>query len=234
MRTDTKTGLDKLQIATVRLADTIHGFFSGNHPASTIDNARAVSILIKNMHDFLAAKNLIHPLTLLYNGVSDDPFVAYINKKSRLLSNFVKHADNDPDKEAYFSAEMFFYPLLSACLDYEQILLEVLGSSIATFNSEDSWITFDNFEGTKTLVLSKLYGQFVLDAQYISETQKRMGQELLEELFNPERRKKYHGVIVDNNLWPVPYHGEISLDRNIGISFERYMSNIGDLHLLPR
>ena len=60
--------LDKLQIASIRLSDTIYNFFSGTaHPVTIIDNARAVCEILSDIAKNFQKLGLIDEVSLMFD-----------------------------------------------------------------------------------------------------------------------------------------------------------------------
>ena len=219
--------LDKLQIASVRLADTIHGFFAGNHTATTIDNARAVSVVTKNIKDALVRSGIIQNTPLLYEGfielsgqMTQVPHADQINSRYRLLSNFVKHADKDAHNKTEFSVLMSLYPLFCACMDYDTLVFLMLEQTIALLPDERSWIETPYGEGTKTLILSGIYRDYFSS----SVEHKDYWTDRIKPLLEPKTKKAWHDIIIEEGLWPIDYDAGISLEESTRLSIERYLT----------
>ncbi len=145
--------LDKLQIVTVRLADTIHGFFAGNHPATTIDNARAISELTKGIRNFFYKQGKIKDTPLEYEK-------SYTLKFKR-LSNFVKHADRD----AHRIADLYDYEahttLNIAVNDYMFLLHKLLEAELINGKAIiNDWLISNYGEGNSISLLCNVFNEW--------------------------------------------------------------------------
>ena len=142
-----KNKLDKFQVTTCRLIDTIHGYFLGNHPATTIDNARAVCELISGLTKYLQKKGFIpRDFKLIYN-IEADPndsnacnyalsHVEMFNS-SKAGSNYAKHSDRDADKTFLYENDYKLAHLLHAMVcDYGKLHLALIRSGRLDLHNE--------------------------------------------------------------------------------------------------
>lgn len=151
--------LDKMQIASVRLADTIYGFFSGNHPATTIDNARAVSELLSGVKQHLHKNKAIDNTELEFED-KGDLFLDEFKRKS----NFVKHADRDSDKLARMSEKSSYVALRTTIMDYRSLLGELIDKGMVVPDTEDGhWRHTEYGSGNSTLILCNLFDSWDID-----------------------------------------------------------------------
>jgi hypothetical protein len=135
--------LDKFQVLTARFIDTMHGHLAGNHPATTVDNARAVCELMSGLAQHLQRKNLIpSDLNLIYKYTLPkdeepsrlDQLSVKIRKEARASSNFAKHADRDANQTHSFDGahHMLVYNMVQ---DYEILHCAMLEQQL--INHED-------------------------------------------------------------------------------------------------
>lgn len=168
------TGLDKLQIASYRLTDTIRGHFHGDHPVSTIDNARAIGELIRDMNRTYTRNGLIKKIKLFTDPIQVEQADTQINKQHRLLSNFAKHADKDNDiyaKRPYLYCDAML-ALRYVAEDYLNFTETLEANDLATIEEDDYWRyethNFYGYEGNTPQILSCLFLDWYKDwSQYI-------------------------------------------------------------------
>ncbi len=138
--------LDKFQIATARFIDTVHGHFCGNHPVTTIDNARATCELIHGIAEHLKKKNRIPSDTyIIYdrkNYTNDETctqtrLTGEMYKDSQKRSNFAKHADRDAHKtlsyNSDFDTEHLFFNM---AVDYETLHSALIENGLLDTSNE--------------------------------------------------------------------------------------------------
>lgn len=123
--------LDKFQIATARFIDTVHGHLCGNHPATSIDNARATCELMSGIAQHLKRKGLLpSDISLLYsreNATDEEPsdvtrLTDEMYKLSRKRSNCSKHADKDAHRTLSYDPNVGLDHLLfNMAIDYERL-----------------------------------------------------------------------------------------------------------------
>lgn len=148
-----------MQIASVRLADTIYGFFSGNHPATTIDNARAVSEVLSGVKRHLHKNKAIDNTELEFED-KDDLFLDEFKRKS----NFTKHADRDSDRIARMSEKSSYVALRVTIMDYRSLLNELMDKGMVVPDEEDGhWRHTEYGSGNSTLVLCNLFDLWDID-----------------------------------------------------------------------
>lgn len=152
--------LDKMQVASVRLADTIYGFFSGNHPATTIDNARAVSEVLSGVKRYLHKNKTINDTELEFEDKGDGFMDAF-----RRTSNFTKHADRDTDHTALMTEKASYVALRTTVMDYRSLLGELVSKQMIVPDEEDgAWhFTEEYGNGNSTLILCNLYDAWDVD-----------------------------------------------------------------------
>jgi len=157
---ETDTALDKLQVATFRLADTICGYFSGDHPITTISGAKSVDTVVRDLRKFYVDKKLIPPLRLLSDEVQNERSLAYFSRQMRLLYNFSKHSDrkNDTSKEAVYSPLYAMLALNSTCVDLDNLTGELLENDLADLYT---FYEYPMGGGTRIMVLSQILKTFV-------------------------------------------------------------------------
>ena len=158
-QTDAHYYLDKMQIASVRLADTLYGFFSGNHPATTIDNARAVSEVLKGIKCYLHSENEIDDTYLEFE--DRDPFT----HKFKLLSNFTKHSDRDTSKLATMDEKTASVALIVATSDYRALISELMEKRYIEIDESawEEWHNTDYGNGNSTMILCNLFDMWDQD-----------------------------------------------------------------------
>lgn len=147
-----KYELDKFQVATCRLIDTLYGFFAGNHDATTYDNARAVCELVSGLTNYLQENGkLDEELSLLYNlkaGTCSTPLeqrtlkeertliTVDMLKSSRTSSNFSKHADRDADKKISYNGVELVHFLYNMATDYMRLHRALIDAALLDHNQE--------------------------------------------------------------------------------------------------
>lgn len=145
--------LDKMQIASVRLADTIYGFFSGNHPATTIDGARAVSEVLSGVKQYLHKSKAIDNTELEFEE-KDDEFMLELKRKS----NFTKHADRDTNRVAEMSEKLSYVALRTTVMDYQNLMHELIDKGMVVPDEQDGdWRRTAYGSGNSTLILCNLF-----------------------------------------------------------------------------
>ncbi len=148
--------LDKLQIASARLGDAIYGFFSGNHPSTTIDNCRDVSDILKGVKHYMQKKEQAHTPFLEYEENDE------ITARFRKLANFSKHAQKDANRLANTDEKTAYLALQDTICDYRTIITSFTESGVIdTYESEeyiDDWKITEEFgTGNRVTLLCNLF-----------------------------------------------------------------------------
>lgn len=128
--------LDKFQVATTRMIDTTHGFFSGNHATTVFDNARAVCALTTDLAKDLQRRGFLPPdLTFFYSSkitnIEKDNY-AY----AKQASNFAKHADKDANETHPYDGNGVENLLLIMAEDYETLHSALVKASLLVCDHE--------------------------------------------------------------------------------------------------
>lgn len=145
---------DKLQIISIRLGETIYNYFMGCSPVSTIDNARAVSEMIKGLRNHFSKKGLIDEIELEYNAKN----TSYLTAK---ISNFSKHADRPHEAEQRIEINNYnaFQALSEATEDYLRLMEELLDKDLIDLDLLLKYWTKKNnpVEGNRVIRLTRLF-----------------------------------------------------------------------------
>lgn len=143
--------LDKFQAATIKLIDTLHGYFLGNHAISIIDDARSICELISGFTKHLKDQGKIDPnLELIYNLKSKpgDQNLSPLKRKQKKLtiamrlasqkrSNYAKHADKDADKTLSYDRGLDILHLLYSMVgDYALLHSELIQKGLLDQSQE--------------------------------------------------------------------------------------------------
>lgn len=215
--------MDKFQIASVRTCDTIYGYFAGNHHATTIDNARATSELLKGIRNYAVKEQLI-PETPLFNDT--DSSIRNIDHGhpysiARLLSNFAKHADRDTNAAApnYNNNYVVFSSLLPLSHDYVTLFTELHAKGLLDYATppEDAATA----PKPKALAISDIFQQAtygrMLDLLLpeigadISKLTFERGAWAFEQVFAKENKERFLAKILEDGLWPASTDGDIQM-----------------------
>ncbi|MGH1398491.1 MAG: hypothetical protein ACRBCT_04680 [Alphaproteobacteria bacterium] len=141
------TELDRFQIATIRLIDTIHGYFAGDHAVTLFDNARAACEVISGFTKALQQRGGLLPqdIPLIYKSdkeIGEDAdkhtlISAEMHKVSRQRSNASKHANKDARKVYSYSDTMNLSHLMfSMVQDYETLHCALLKAGLLDTDTE--------------------------------------------------------------------------------------------------
>ncbi len=228
MTYNTDTHLDKLQIATVRLADTIHGFFAGNRPITTIDNARAISELIRGVAEHLHKKGLIESVPfMLSEAKAANPEYERVIKKTNRQSNFGKHSNKDPNCTGEYTQFDASIAMNSVTYDYGSLVAELMKSNAVTINSNSNITHTYKYEcGLQILDLCAIYEKWMSETEaLLTEPEGNLGKEGVIESYmsifsNPLRKQKYLELIRDRKSWPIPHDAGINLNRDGDVKFK--------------
>lgn len=195
--------LDKLQIASARLADTICGFYDRHHQTTIIDNARAIMELIDGIAKYYYKQGKTKTIGSYGLENPDEYWVTDDQRKqTRLLSNFAKHSDRDPlSVQTDYLLEYASDSLLSTCMDYVQ-LIGILENHDLIERQKNSTLPMgngDEFRGTKTDVLCTLYLNWSyrkkLANDALAEEYDRVLEETGSRIIDPEDHPKQFGLL---------------------------------------
>lgn len=148
--------LDKLQIASFRLADTICGYFGGDHPITTIASAKAITALLRDIQKFYIDQNLLSFRPFSSGEGRKSGAAANLNHHLRLVANFAKHADVDINTRAEIKSWHAGFALYTATVDYTALVDDLLEANLATVDYVIGKNT-DIGAGTRTTVLIDLF-----------------------------------------------------------------------------
>lgn len=205
--------IDKLQIASLRLADTINGFYMGNSVITTIDSARAANAIIIDIRNFLEKKKFI-PKTSLWSDdrTQEHPrdvfWVAsnFANRSVRSFSNFTKHAKTDTDAIKDVWPFLDLYSLAVASIDYQQLLSSLRNSGLITEN-EHAIVTTPYGKSSKEEAIAKTLLYFIIEWGKAKDKQ--------------AIKQKYFDILKKYNLWPLNEDDLIRFQRNLSIPFRK-------------
>ena len=205
--------IDKLQIASLRLADTIHGFYAGNSTITTVDNARAANTIIRDIREFYQKRQYIPPTELWSDDrTTEHPRDAFWVASSfsgqviRSLSNFTKHAKTDSDavKEVWPFVDIL--ALTTASIDYGQ-LLHVLRKSGLVQKNKGAYLKTPYSERTREESIVNTIMHFTID----------WGRNKNE----VSVKQKYKNILEQYNLWPLNEDDLVRLDRSGPVPFRK-------------
>lgn len=138
--------LDKFQVITARFIDTLYGHLSGNHPATSIDNARAVCELMSGLTEYLKKSDLLpRDISLIYSLKTppDDEqdiqalLTIEMYQGSRTRSNFAKHADRDAGSTLSFNSGFSIQHLMfNMAHDYETLHCALIRQGLLNHENE--------------------------------------------------------------------------------------------------
>ncbi len=157
--TQINTTLDKLQAANIRLGDTICGYFSGDHPVSTIAGTAAVNTIVKDLRNFFHRKKDMPKTALTSDSDNSSDLIKTFDSLVRNLGNFAKHADrpNDPFIRASYTPIYAMMSLHCTTIDFQNFADDLVGHGFA-----DLQTCHETPEGigTRTFLLSDMYLNF--------------------------------------------------------------------------
>lgn len=150
---------DRLQIAGIRLSDSICGYFAGDHTITTIFNVKNIDPVLRNIRDFYHSQGALPHLKLASEMDQDDQYMYVFNNHTRKLSNIAKHADRPKDLQSktQYQHWMATHALRATCIDYLNLTSDLIDNNLA----ECSYIYETEIgTGTRAELLAQLYCDF--------------------------------------------------------------------------
>lgn len=204
--------MDKIEIAEARLQDTICGYFAGNHATTTIDNARAVTNIMRGVRDYCAKNKLMPRIRLLSDNNHPNEVIRIGHSRIRNLSNFAKHAERGDDaiRTSSYSKNDGTLALFNACVDFSNLmgamcehgLVDVIGFEKPVFG-----------EHTRIQALICMYVEYINGEVFKSlDTEKLTRQDVYNEILELDLRvwRQHEGFYLN-----IPGHPCLSADLDM-------------------